>query len=38
MPVALPSPSETAAPAGERLVSVEVVVPSGVFWAGRRAA
>ncbi len=34
MPVALPSPSETAAPAGERLVSVEVVVPSGVFWAG----
>jgi F-type H+-transporting ATPase subunit epsilon len=34
VPVALPSPSETAAPAGERLVSLEVVVPSGVFWAG----
>ncbi|WP_454730206.1 ATP synthase F1 subunit epsilon [Cellulosimicrobium protaetiae] len=33
MPVA-PSPSETAAPVGERLVSVEVVVPSGVFWSG----
>lgn len=34
MPVA-PSPSETAAPVGERLVSVEVVVPFGVFWSGR---
>ncbi|MGW6228934.1 ATP synthase F1 subunit epsilon [Cellulosimicrobium cellulans] len=33
MPVA-PSPPETAAPVGERLVSVEVVVPSGVFWSG----
>ncbi|MFI2702943.1 ATP synthase F1 subunit epsilon [Cellulosimicrobium composti] len=35
MPVVPPPPSETvAAPGGERLVSVEVVVPSGVFWAG----
>ncbi|QJW35286.1 ATP synthase F1 subunit epsilon [Cellulosimicrobium protaetiae] len=34
MSVAPSSPSETVAPAGERLVSVEVVTPSGVFWSG----
>lgn len=35
MPVVPAQPSETVAvPGGERLVSVEVVVPSGVFWAG----
>jgi len=35
VPVAPPQPSETTAPSEERLVSVEVVVPEGVFWSGR---